>query len=110
MKINLKRARRNKNLRPKGENRRDYVEPPKVRLFKGYPQILLNGLYRYVHRIVAEKAIGRRLKKGEVVHHVYGDKMDAVNLLICSDSYHRELHRRCLAKHGVWHLPKRSAV
>jgi hypothetical protein len=48
------------------------------------------------HVVVAEKALGRAMKKGEVVHHVNGDKTDNrnENLVICSASYHRELHER----------------
>lgn len=110
IKIKTKNVRHKKNIRKRGENRRGYEAEPKVRLFKGYPQILFQGAYRFVHRLVAERVLGRRLKKDEVVHHVYGDKMDATKLVICSKSYHRELHRRCLAKHGVWHLPKRSTL
>lgn len=32
--------------------------------------------YTYEHRIVAERKIGRRLEKGEIVHHINGDKLD----------------------------------
>ena len=31
---------------------------------------------RHEHRIVAEQKLGRPLKKGEVVHHINGDKHD----------------------------------
>ena len=32
--------------------------------------------YAYEHRLVAEKKIGRKLKRGEQVHHINGDKTD----------------------------------
>ena len=41
-----------------------------------------NGYLRYsdsnylVHRRVMEKKLGRRLEKGEIVHHINGDKLD----------------------------------
>lgn len=48
------------------------------------------------HVMVAEKALGRRLKKGELVHHIDGDGQNNQNsnLLICSTGYHTRLHGR----------------
>lgn len=70
----------------------------------GYIRVQLgNGVRQYEHIIIAEKALGRPLKSfgrghpdTEVVHHVYGDKTKngSGNLVICTHSYHTELHHR----------------
>ena len=54
-----------------------------------------NGKKIYEHIENAEKKLGRKIKKGEVVHHIDGNKRnnDMVNLLICKDKKeHRLLH------------------
>jgi len=61
--------------------------------------------YIPLHRLRAQLAIGRKLKKDEIVHHIDGNihnnKND--NLLICEKSYHRWLHnemsRRYMQEH-----------
>ncbi len=53
--------------------------------------------YSPEHIIVAERTIGRMLKRGqEHVHHINGDKSDnrPNNLLVCTKSRHRTLHRQ----------------
>ena len=48
----------------------------------------------YSHRLNMEKALGRKLLKTEIVHHIDCDKTndDINNLLLCSASEHKLLH------------------
>ena len=52
------------------------------------------GGYVAEHRIVVELELGRRLKKGEVIHHIDGDKLNnnLSNLLLLNKTSHRVCH------------------
>lgn len=70
---------------------------------------------RYIreHIIVAERAIGKRLPLGAVVHHIDGDKAnnEPSNLLICeSSAYHTLLHRRLRAYRATGNPNSRRCI
>jgi HNH endonuclease len=62
---------------------------------KGYREVWLPGRRRQLHRVRAERALGRPLPAGAVVHHADGSRSDTAPLVICQDDiYHRLLHSR----------------
>lgn len=69
---------------------------------QGYIRVHVGGnRYRMAHVLKAEKALGKPLPKGVIVHHVNGDPADndaPWNLVVCPDQdYHLLLHRRAQA-------------
>lgn len=52
----------------------------------------------YLHRIIAEQSIGRKLRVGEIVHHLDENKTNnsPENLVVCSSFVHRQYHRKSL--------------
>lgn len=70
----------------------------------GYAMLRV-GPRKYVleHRVIAERVLGRSLKRTEYVHHINCDRADNSNrnLLICSHDYHASIHARMRA-HPYW--------
>ena len=56
---------------------------------------------RHEHRLVAESLLGRKLKRGEVVHHIDGDKRNnhPENLMVMTAVEHNRLHMKL---HWFW--------
>ena len=68
-----------------------------ARLGEGNQKTYAKFYGEHEHRIVAEQMLGRPLKKGEVVHHIDGNKRNnqPENLLVLSSqSEHASLHSR----------------
>jgi hypothetical protein len=70
-----------------------------------------NGIstYRTEHLLISERVLGRRLRCGEVVHHINGDKLDNrnCNLLLCSNPYHGYLHQKMAKLYQQEHFDRR---
>ena len=72
----------------------------------GYKRFFINGKEKLEHILIAEKALGKPLPKGAVVHHVNGNPSDnrPENLVICpNQSYHKLIHKRQDAFNATGH-------
>lgn len=66
----------------------------------GYVRVNVGNRQRqYEHILIAERALGRKLKRKERVHHIDCDRANNRNdnLLICTHDYHLALHARMRA-------------
>lgn len=66
----------------------------------GYKFIMVKGQKFYEHRLVAEKKLGRKLRKGEIVHHINHIKTDnrPENLEVTTQAIHVAIHKPMLGK------------
>lgn len=73
-----------------------------VKVPDGHHLAMKGKPYAYEHRLVAEKKLGRRLKKGEIVHHRDENRQhnEEENILVTGS----------IGKHKVHHRSKGSAL
>lgn len=79
----------------------------------GYVTVFVNGKFIYEHRVIIEKALGRKLTKNEIVHHKDGNpgNNDFSNLEVMTRSEHGKHHKTrqpygiyWSKNHGKWVL------
>jgi hypothetical protein len=66
---------------------------------------------RHEHRRVAEEVLGRKLRKGEIVHHKDENKHNnaSENLEVMTQSEHAKLHGKKRIKKGTFSSPGRGS-
>lgn len=93
----------NRTLNPhRMENHKTREKIRMARLGTGEGKTYTKTYGRHTHRIVAEQMLGRPLKKGEVVHHIDGNKRnnDPSNLMVFKTQ----------ADHARWHATHKEVM
>lgn len=71
----------------------------KVAVTKSYRLVGPASMRKSLHRLRAERALGKPLPPQAVVHHADGSRSDDAPLVICQDqAYHKLLHVRAFVK------------
>lgn len=80
----------------KGQPRRFHAgHTARKRDIKTYRRTTISGVTKRLHRLRAERALGRPLPAGAEVHHLDGSTSEHSPLVICPDrAYHMLLHQR----------------
>lgn len=74
-----------------------------VNIHHGYKRLTQGeNCNRLQHIVIMEQHLGRKLNKGEVVHHINGDKLDnrIENLMVMTSSEHSRMHAKERQKQG----------
>lgn len=85
---------------PEEQSRRAAHRNSDALRYSGSPDNYVKYKGRHMHRVEAEKMLGRKLLPGEIVHHKDGNKWnnDHSNLEVMTQSQHLTLHN-----HIRWH-------
>jgi hypothetical protein len=86
-------------------NKIDISKPRTRNRADGILATLPDGTEKYLHRVIAENAIGKELPKNSIVHHIDGDPRNNINtnlIILQSPKEHGLLHGRMKNKEKSW--------